>query len=394
MLTYVLVWIMGLGSLGLYLAAYLFPEVHRKNDFIWGGVGLFYALVLWANAKTIPGSLLLGQIASVSLIVWLGQQTIQQRASLASPDIPRPESGSVSGRLRGIVLQAWKLIEPLIALISGFVAKVLEKPQEANIAEIEVGVTEEAKPNFLNQLTDPLSNLSGNLTGLFKSGEKSPQTVNTVTIKATPASEDTVKGKAASVVTEPASKETPQNLDPVGDAPEKAAEAEVSPPPEVETPPSTENPSEPLDVSSAQEEETSESPITVEVPMAETEATQTEATREVSQENGDEIPNATEPVDPQSALPPVEIDTDSPSHSSETIEVQPPAEQEQAAATTFDTPVSEGDTSETENSDAVGKDSTTAETSVESKTTQTAINSGDLQPEDKPEEWTAPDPLA
>ncbi|MEO0377465.1 MAG: hypothetical protein AAF329_23255, partial [Cyanobacteria bacterium P01_A01_bin.17] len=122
--------------------------------------------------------------------------------------------------------------------------------------------------------------------------------------------------------------------------------------------------------------------------------TQPEATHDISQENGDQIPDATEPVDPQSALPPVEIDTDSPSRSSKTIEVQPPAEQEQATATTFDTPVSEMSSSETENSDAVGKDSTTAETSVESETTQTAINSGDLQPEDKPEEWTAPDPLA
>uniref|UniRef100_A0ACD5GY64 Ycf66 family protein n=1 Tax=Desertifilum tharense IPPAS B-1220 TaxID=1781255 RepID=A0ACD5GY64_9CYAN len=32
-----------------------FPEVYRKGDFIWSGVGLFYALVLWVCAGQIRG---------------------------------------------------------------------------------------------------------------------------------------------------------------------------------------------------------------------------------------------------------------------------------------------------------------------------------------------------
>jgi predicted membrane metal-binding protein len=79
MLAYVLALVIGLGSLGLYLAAFLFPEVHRKYDLVWSGVGLFYGLVLWVCAGRISGALLLGQIASVALLGWLGWQTLSLR---------------------------------------------------------------------------------------------------------------------------------------------------------------------------------------------------------------------------------------------------------------------------------------------------------------------------
>jgi len=79
MLTYLLALIVGLGSLGLYLAAFLFQEVHRKYDLIWSGVGLFYALVLWVCAGRITGGLLLGQMAGVSLLGWLGWQVMEMR---------------------------------------------------------------------------------------------------------------------------------------------------------------------------------------------------------------------------------------------------------------------------------------------------------------------------
>jgi hypothetical protein len=50
MLAYILAIAVAVSSLALYLAAFFLPEVHRKNDFIWSGVGLFYALVLWVCA--------------------------------------------------------------------------------------------------------------------------------------------------------------------------------------------------------------------------------------------------------------------------------------------------------------------------------------------------------
>lgn len=79
MLTYLLAFAVGLSSLALYLSAFFYPEVYRKGDLIWSGVGLFYALVLWVCAERITGGVLLGQMASVSLIGWLGWQALNSR---------------------------------------------------------------------------------------------------------------------------------------------------------------------------------------------------------------------------------------------------------------------------------------------------------------------------
>ena len=87
MLAYILALAVGLGSLGIYLAAFFFPEIHRKNDFIWSGVGLFYALVLWVCAGRITGSLVLGQVAGVALLGW----SITQMLSLRRQITPRQQ---------------------------------------------------------------------------------------------------------------------------------------------------------------------------------------------------------------------------------------------------------------------------------------------------------------
>lgn len=86
MLPYVLAWVVGLGSLAIYMAAFFFPEIHRKNDFIWSGIGLFYALVLWIYAERLTGGLLLGETAGVALLCWLGWQALTLRRQQAAPD--------------------------------------------------------------------------------------------------------------------------------------------------------------------------------------------------------------------------------------------------------------------------------------------------------------------
>jgi hypothetical protein len=100
MLAYLLALVVGFGSLAIYLAAFFFPEIHRKNDFIWSGVGLFYALVLWIFAPRITGGLLLGHVASVALLVWFGWQTLSLRRQLTpevqQTPIPSPELVKVS----------------------------------------------------------------------------------------------------------------------------------------------------------------------------------------------------------------------------------------------------------------------------------------------------------
>ncbi|WP_058996261.1 Ycf66 family protein [Leptolyngbya sp. NIES-2104] len=79
MLTYLLALAIALGSFGLYMSAFFYPEIYRKGDLTLSGVGLFYALVLWICADRITGAVLLGQIASVSLIGWFGYQSLTSR---------------------------------------------------------------------------------------------------------------------------------------------------------------------------------------------------------------------------------------------------------------------------------------------------------------------------
>jgi hypothetical protein len=79
MLTYLLAFAVALGSFGLYMSAFFYPEIYRKGDLTLAGVGLFYALVLWICADRITGGVLLGQIASVTLIGWFGYQSLTSR---------------------------------------------------------------------------------------------------------------------------------------------------------------------------------------------------------------------------------------------------------------------------------------------------------------------------
>ncbi|MCU0552870.1 MAG: Ycf66 family protein [Leptolyngbya sp. Prado105] len=79
MLTYLLALAVALGSFGLYMSAFFYPEIYRKGDLTLAGVGLFYALVLWICADRITGGVLLGQMASVTLIGWFGYQSLTSR---------------------------------------------------------------------------------------------------------------------------------------------------------------------------------------------------------------------------------------------------------------------------------------------------------------------------
>jgi hypothetical protein len=110
------VWV---GSLALYGAAFFFPEVHRRHDFFWSGVGAFYGLVLWFCAAQTSPTELLGQGASVTLLGWLGWQTLTLRRKRTPLDLQTPltpESWPAFGRqlkvsaltlLGGTPLERW-----------------------------------------------------------------------------------------------------------------------------------------------------------------------------------------------------------------------------------------------------------------------------------------------
>ena len=90
----------GFGSVIFYVAAFFFPEVHRRHDFFWSGIGLFYALMLWTCAGQITGAVLLGQLASVALLGALGWQTLRLRRLRTPQDLRTPADAEAWQGLR------------------------------------------------------------------------------------------------------------------------------------------------------------------------------------------------------------------------------------------------------------------------------------------------------
>ncbi len=85
MLSYALAIAVAISSLVLFSTAFLMSDLHRQDDFLWSGVGLFYALVLWYCAKNITGAVLLGQSAATALLVSYNWQTLKLRKAIANP---------------------------------------------------------------------------------------------------------------------------------------------------------------------------------------------------------------------------------------------------------------------------------------------------------------------
>jgi hypothetical protein len=88
MLAYILAIVVGLSSLYLLTTAFIAPDRHRQDDFLWGAVGLFYALILWLCAVRITGAILLGQVAAATLFIAFAWQTLKLRQTLFYPDKP------------------------------------------------------------------------------------------------------------------------------------------------------------------------------------------------------------------------------------------------------------------------------------------------------------------
>lgn len=148
MLAYILALAVGIGSIGLYLAAFFFPEVHRKTDFIWSSVGLLYALVLWVCAGRITGGVLLGQIASVALLGWLGWETVKLRRELtpAAEQTAIPSSEAVQDKLTNLSIPE---------RITGLFTSVKDKAQQT-LGGLTKGKSETKQPSLV-ELIDKTS---------------------------------------------------------------------------------------------------------------------------------------------------------------------------------------------------------------------------------------------
>ena len=71
--------LLGLSSFIFYMAAFFYPEVHRRIDFWLSGLGMACAVVLWFCAGQITGLVLLTQLALIVLLGALGWQTLSIR---------------------------------------------------------------------------------------------------------------------------------------------------------------------------------------------------------------------------------------------------------------------------------------------------------------------------
>ncbi|HCQ21711.1 MAG: hypothetical protein AN481_16655 [Aphanizomenon flos-aquae LD13] len=190
MLDYFLALVVGFGSLAIYLSAFFFPEIHRRYDFIWSGIGLFYALILWIFAPRITGGLLLGHIASVSLLVWFVAQTLLLRRQLTPPGqqtpFPSPELIKISFQEQMSKFS----VKEKFAQLSGFVAsvfaaakakiqQVVNKKPAVKTAEESVQTTRtEATPP--SKLPDEPVTATPTITSEISSGETFSQSLDVV----------------------------------------------------------------------------------------------------------------------------------------------------------------------------------------------------------------------
>ena len=79
MLSYFLAIIIVIASLNLYLSAFIRPKIHRRDDFLWSGLGLFYGLTLWVCAGRVSGAILLSQLAIVTVAIAFMWENISLR---------------------------------------------------------------------------------------------------------------------------------------------------------------------------------------------------------------------------------------------------------------------------------------------------------------------------
>ncbi len=185
MLTFLLALVVGLGSLALYLSAFFVPEVYRKGDLVWAGVGLFYAFVLWICGDRITGGVLLGQIASVSLIGWFGYQAIGARLEKSQDAQAKVDNALNSETTQRVLTQGKQIFANVRERVQTLVNKSasIETPSEPYQpltrddfgnppVTVETQSTEAAKPDVMGTI----SGVGAAIGGLFKKAPKNTST--------------------------------------------------------------------------------------------------------------------------------------------------------------------------------------------------------------------------
>ncbi len=152
MLAYFLATLMAIISLILYLNAFISPKIHRQDDFLWSGLGLFYALTLWVCAGRITGAVLLGQLAIISVAIAFIWENRQLRKTIIADSQSRAVLQGVS----------------LLSLIAGSLDKLSQltlkkpKPSVTSKTKTDKPVETEEKIDVVEEtkVTDSEKNVS------------------------------------------------------------------------------------------------------------------------------------------------------------------------------------------------------------------------------------------
>jgi hypothetical protein len=137
MLAQILAIAVALGSSLLFLTAFIFPKLHRQDDFFWSAVGLFYALILWVCAGQMAGAILLAQLASVILLGWFAWETLRLRQAIADPaKIPDLDKVSLVGYVKDR-FKPKQVIPPKATKTEDKTADPEASPTEAEATETE-----------------------------------------------------------------------------------------------------------------------------------------------------------------------------------------------------------------------------------------------------------------
>ncbi len=170
MLSYALAIAVTLSSLVLFSTAFLISDIHRRDDFLWSGVGLFYALVLWFCARNITGAVLLGQAAATVLIVSYSWQTLKLRKAVANPaKASAINNFSVLQKLNGLLKRSQ--LQPQPAVIP-YDPKTPAKVTEQEIAIPETTSPERGSQKSNNKISSSNKSKSGVFGRLFGSKQK------------------------------------------------------------------------------------------------------------------------------------------------------------------------------------------------------------------------------
>ncbi|MBD1854476.1 MULTISPECIES: Ycf66 family protein [Leptolyngbya] len=179
MLTFLLALFVALGSFGLYMSAFFYPEIYRKGDLTLAGVGLFYALVLWICADRITGGVLLGQMASVTLIGWFGYQSLTSRLGY-TPSTAELQTKFTEALNSEKTAKAVEQGKQLFSTVKDRAQSLLNRGEQTTTAEPYQPLTREDFGNPNPEVGKPdvmgtIGAVGGAVAGLFKKPEKNKE---------------------------------------------------------------------------------------------------------------------------------------------------------------------------------------------------------------------------